>query len=184
MQKTTIIREEGKMANIMNNSFTYILTHLKLKIPKIDPKVNLEKQIDNGEKMGVLFMDFSKVFHRINYSLLVAKLKTYGFSDQALSLLQSYLFNRLHRFTINGSFSSWNEVITEVTQGAILGPLIFNRFLNDTFLFISNCHLCNYDNSLYESGKIMQKIIINLEMDFMILHKYFLENHMIYTKPW
>ena len=147
------------------------MTHLKLKTPKIDPKANLEKQIDNGEKMGVLFMDFSKVCHRINHSFLVTKLKTYGFSDQALSLLQTYLFNKLHRITINGSFSSWNEVITEVTQGAILGQLIFNRFLNDTFLFISNCHLCNYDNSLYESGKNMQKIIIDLEMDFMILHK-------------
>ena len=155
----------------MNNCFTYILTHLKLKTPKIDPKANLEKQIDNGKKMGVLFMDFSKVCHRINHSFLVTKLKAYGFSDQALSLLQTYLFNKLHRITINGSFSSWNEVITEVTQGAILGQLIFNRFLNDTFLFISNCHLCNYDNSLYESGKNMQKIIIDLEMDFMILHK-------------
>ena len=36
-------------------------------------------------------MNLSKAFDTINCSLLLAKLKTGGFSDQALSLLQSYL---------------------------------------------------------------------------------------------
>ena len=126
-------------------------------------------------------MDLSKAFDTINHSLLLAKLKAYGFSNQALRLLQSYLCNRFQRSIINGSFSSWNEVITGVPQGSILGPLLFNIFLNDIFLFISKCQLCNYadDNTLYKSGKNMQKIKSDLEMDFMILHKWCHENHMI-----
>ena len=79
-------------------------------------------------------MDLSKAISKI----LLAKLKAYGFSNQALRLLQSYLCNRFQRSTINSSFSSWNEVITGVPQGSILGPLFFNIFLNDIFLFISN----------------------------------------------
>ena len=41
-----IVREEEIIANIMNNYFTNITTHLKLKPTKIDPKGNLEGIID------------------------------------------------------------------------------------------------------------------------------------------
>ena len=76
-------------------------------------------------------------------------------TNQALNLLQSYLCSRFHRSIINGSFSSWNKVITGVPQGSILGPLLFSIFLSDIFLFISKCQLYNYvdDTTLYKSGK-------------------------------
>ena len=84
---------------------------------------NWKKQLDNDEKVGVIFTDFSKAFDTINHGLPLAKLKTLWFSDQALSSLLSYLCNRFQRNIINGFFSSWNEVNTEVPQGLILGLL-------------------------------------------------------------
>ena len=120
-----------------------------------------KKQLDNGEKVRVIFMDLSKAFDTINHSLLLAKLKAYGFSNQVLRLLQSYLCNRFQKSIINGSFSSWNEVIIEVSQGSILGPLLFNIFLNDIFLFISKYQLCNYAMTALSINQ--EKICIKLK---------------------
>ena len=134
---------------------------------------NWKKQLDNGEKVEVIFTDLSKDFDTINHSILMAKLKAYGFSNQVLSLLQSYLCSRFRRSIINSYFSSWNDVITGVPLGSILGLLLFKIFLNDIFCLFRNV------NYVTMSRKNMGKIKIDLEMDFTILHKWFYENHMV-----
>ena len=69
--------------------------------------------------------------------------------------MQSYLCKRFQRTTINGYFNNWNEIMTRVPQGSIFESRLFNIPLNDIFLFITNCKLCNYadDNTLYSIGK-------------------------------
>ena len=97
---------------------------------------NWKKPLDNGEKVEVIFMNFSKAFGTINHSLLMAKLKANDSSDQVLSLFESYICKRFQKSIINGSFSSWNEVTTGVAQSSTLGPPLFHIFLNDLFLLI------------------------------------------------
>ena len=50
-----------------------------------------KKGIDNGSYVSALFMDLSKAFDAINHDLMLAKLKAYGFSTNALNLMHSYL---------------------------------------------------------------------------------------------
>ena len=76
---------------------------------------NWKKQLDNSEKVGVIFMDLSKAFDTINHSLLLAKLKAYGFSSQALSLLQSYLCNRFQR-SITSRFNSRSTPLEHIFE--------------------------------------------------------------------
>ena len=45
--------------------------------------------LDNGYNIGVLFMDRSKAFAVLNYSLLLAKLDAYGFSLKSTTFIQS-----------------------------------------------------------------------------------------------
>ena len=140
-----------------------------------------KKNLDKGNEIAVILMDLSKAFDTINHSLLLAKLEAYGFSMTFLKLMKSYLCNRFERTSVNTSFSDWKEIETGVPQGSVLGPLLFNTFLNDIFCFINNGNLWNYadDNTLYSIGKSLNMVKENLKINFLIMQKWFYENHMV-----
>ena len=81
---------------------------------------------DNTDFAGGVLMDLSKAFDTINHQLLLAKLHAYGFSQQALAIICSYLSNRKQRIKINNVFSSWKDLILGVPQGSVLRLLLFN----------------------------------------------------------
>ena len=82
--------------------------------------------LDNKGYSGEILMDLSKAFDTINHELHLAKLHAYGFSEQALLILSSYLSNRKQRVKINNTFSSWTDLIQSIPQGSVLAPLLFN----------------------------------------------------------
>ena len=83
------------------------------------------RALDKGEYFSTLFMDLSKAFDTINHDFLIAKLKVYGFSKEALSLMKSYLKNRKQKLQINNKFSSERDVIAGVPQGVYGWPSSF-----------------------------------------------------------
>ena len=76
-------------------------------------------------------MDLSKAYNCLPRDLIIAKLEAYGFDKSSLKLLYSYLTNRKQRVKVGSSLSEWINIYLGVSQGLILGPLIFNLFLND-----------------------------------------------------
>ena len=69
---------------------------------------------------------------------LIAKLKSYGFKDGALELMSAYLLGRRQRVTVDGVYSQWRAISTGVPQGFLLGPLLFNLYVNDDDDVVSN----------------------------------------------
>ena len=136
--------------------------------------------LDSSLTVGAIAIDLSKAFDCMPHGLLIAKLEAYGFDINACELMGSYIMKREQRVKIGETFSEWINNIKGVPQGSILGPLLFNIFINDFLHFDFNSTIYNYadDNTLSCAANDMRTLKNKLESDCVKAMRWFEINSM------
>ena len=136
---------------------------------------SIRYEIDKNKIVHCALLDLSKAFDSICHQKLLSKLSQTGFDNNAVKMIAHYLTNRYQRVNVNGVFSSWYKVKRGFPQGTVLGPLLFNLYVNDfaaqiaiesnntkIIQYADDCLLFNADINSSSAKDGLEKILNNI----------------------
>ena len=97
----------------------------------------------------------------------LAKLEAYGLGNDSLYSHLNYITFRKQKTKVGSAYSEWSKIRRGISQGPILGPILFNIFVNDIFMMIEQSAICNFpdDNTLSSCEEWLTDVKENLIFD-------------------
>jgi Reverse transcriptase (RNA-dependent DNA polymerase) len=134
--------------------------------------------LENGGRVDVVYTDLEKAFDKVPHQRLLSKLKNYGIHNDALNWIRGFLTDRKQRVVLNGASSGWEDVLSGVPQGSVLGPLLFIVYIND---LVDACGDDAYIYLFADDAKIY-KHVVRVEDTFALQHT--LDKFIDWTDKW
>ena len=93
--------------------------------------------MDGGQVVYMVQLDLSAAFDTVDHQTLIRRLgDDIGLTSVAVQLIESYLSDRTQSVTYNGKISKPLAVKWGVPQGSVLGPILFNLYVNPLYSVI------------------------------------------------
>ncbi|GFX65941.1 probable RNA-directed DNA polymerase from transposon BS [Trichonephila clavipes] len=142
------------------------------------PLLRLTEKIYSGFQRGrtfdAVFLDIQKAFDRVWIDGLSYKLIINNFPPAIIHILHSYLTNGKYKVRVNDTLSTTHHVNTGVTQGSLLGPVLFNIYVNDIPSHPRTMiNLYADDTAISATYKNTKSVTVALNKYLALLEKYF-----------
>lgn len=122
---------------------------------------DLAKNLDEAAEIDLQIFNFSKAFDKVPHQRLPLKLHYWGIQGRTLAWINAGLTERSERVVMGGVASSQVKVTSGITQGTVLGPLMFLLIINDIHENLdSNLRLFADDALLHRSIDTVNDCII------------------------
>ena len=102
------------------------------------------KGFESGKSTGMIAIDLQKASDTLDHDILLNKMKYLGFTSKTIDWLGSYLKKRNIVVSLDKTLSETGILNCEVSQGSILGPILFLLYVNDMKTALENCDLRLY----------------------------------------
>ena len=91
----------------------------------------ITKWVDDGSPVDVVYLDFQKAFGKVPHQRLLLKLKAHGIGNDVINWIEKWLTHRTQRVIVDSEISNWKSVLSGVSQGSVLHPILFLICIND-----------------------------------------------------
>ena len=137
--------------------------------------------MDNGSINLLCSLDMTKGFDTISHKVLLHKLRYYGFNENVISWINSYLSERTQFVKYNSRVSSELPIQRGVPQGSVLGPILFILYVNDLVNIFTDCNCTMYadDTNLYCHAPTFAEAQSKLQACLDLISKWLFENQLV-----
>ncbi|KAF7239250.1 RNA-directed DNA polymerase from mobile element jockey [Varanus komodoensis] len=137
--------------------------------------------LDGGDAVDVVYLDFSKAFDKVPHDILVEKLSSFGIHQSTVRWIRAWLTDRKQKVTISGESSGWRPVTSGVPQGSVLGPILFNLFINDMEEGVNSLLIKFTDDTKTGAVATTEEQVLQIQKDLDRLWKWAGDNRMAFN---
>jgi ribonuclease P/MRP protein subunit RPP40 len=137
--------------------------------------------LDKGRPVDVIYLDFSKAFDKVPHERLFRKLLAHGIGGNILEWVRKWLTGRRQKVGVNKTYSGWENVISGVPQGSVLGPLLFLIYINDLDVGIDSKLVKFADDTKLGRGVATEQEVEVMRDDLQKLFQWSLDWQMLFN---